>query len=90
MTTAKGEPMSLEVEQIIINTSDKLVFGAAFCAWLSNVDWVAAASISAAIVSIAVNLYYRMKKDKRERAWHEARMSGKPFPRNARGGGEDD
>lgn len=88
MTTAKGASMSLEVEQIIINASDKIVFGAAFCAWLSNVDWVAAASISAAVVSIAVNLHYRMKKDRRERAWHEARMNGR-LPKNDCGGEDE-
>lgn len=69
--------MSLKIESLpdtAIATSSATTIGAGFAgllSWLGQINWVGLISVLVAVTGLAANIYFQIKRDKREKSLHE-------------------
>jgi len=79
--TSRNFKMNLDdvaVEATVISTSGKTTMGGAatgIVGWLASVNWIGASGILIALAGLVVNIYFQIRKDRRETAESQARMT---------------
>lgn len=66
------------VEAAAISTANKTMVGGAVTGavgWLSQVNWVGAVGALVAVVGLAANIYFQIRRDRRESAESQARIA---------------
>ena len=73
---ANPTPESIvEVVGASVANKGMLVGGAAgMVGWLSQVNWIGIAGVAVAVVGLLINLFFQVRKDRREHAESQARL----------------
>ena len=73
---ANPTPESIvEVVGASVANKGMLVGGAAgMVGWLSQVNWIGIAGVAVAVVGLLINLFFQVRKDRREAAESQARI----------------
>ncbi|MBP5058489.1 holin [Pseudomonas chlororaphis] len=73
---ANPTPESIvEVVGASVANKGMLVGGAAgMVGWLSQVNWIGAAGVGVAVLGLLINLFFQIRKDRREHAESQARL----------------
>ncbi|OWT62027.1 holin [Candidimonas nitroreducens] len=49
--------------------------GASAVGWAANIDWLTVVGVAVAVIGLAVNVYFQIRRDRRESVLNQARIA---------------